>query len=1172
MKLFYGFIIFLVTLIVAIVFAANSSFVIKKAADRFAPEYKISYDDIDGNIFTGVKITGLKFDDQLMTKKIKFSWDPSRILYKHIQVNEVSMDDVDVDVIKALIASFPSDDNSTSEPFPFVINVGKVHVSVNPFEEQGILISKTVLDIEDVKYASDEIGIGHLAANIDTNVTNISLEASLEDGKFIINKFFVEDIDSLSLEQMFLAKEQKSEDAKEKDTKEPLNPFIPREVELKHFVLSLKPRVYKTVNIETLKVNIDNLTVDVPKVIDNEKNSINVDLLSILLKSSIGNIDLKGALKNQNITLEHIDLQDIDTLALQSLFANDDNESESNTTQTFEAKNDTNNKEVNNLIPKKVFIKSLSTSITPVKYDPLNIIKLLLNGKDIGFDVEKLMVEKGLVDLNGITNLSNITYSGSIKDNQLIGGIVLTPNKQLFELYQLPIRKEAIGSIKIDLDASKDRVIADIKAKAKQILVTQKSDDNNTDANKSEEFNVDIDSLLSHVVFTVKGAKLEADTKIMLSTPYAKDVSITNKFLMDGNISYNGEVSAKEIIGIDAKFTKPLKNLNIKYSGDAKSIKTFILSDGLKGSFDSSDFKKGQLHIETKEPIMVSELVELPAELNGTKVNAVIDVPLDFAAITPLKAKAKITSNITNLDVDIIYGKTLQVKVTSNMPEDSLLEVFDKNIKWNAIDPLVANVELDDKNITLSLKSKELSTDIKYFLNDGKVEGTIKLAGLITNVKGIVQKKITIDSKVNSMKSLLESVRSFYTLEDLPPLEGTLSLSMDVTEMKQAHLSLTSPKMIYRPDRKTEYIINDVKVVTTLDKSQVLLKEYRVTYNKMKFFSTKPSTVKLKGETIEVSPLWLNDQLKVVGTYNIKGKKGDISADASALHIAHEWIDLDSAINLKTVVDGNKTSVNGKVTLLGGNIHYDLSQKTFASDSDIIIVQDMKKESESPFMDNLSISIKIKTKKPLVYKQGDVNIKAKVDLGIEKAVSGPMLFLGSVELVEGGSYTFEGKKFVLEKSSVHFAGDVNKPILDIKAKYRTVNYLIKISVTGTADTPIINFTSTPHLTREQILSVILFDSEVGAENNSGEDMMKMMGGAMAKSALSNVGVKLDHLVLGAGNSVEVGKKLTDKIMIIYINDEVSSVKLQYDYSKNIEGSFTVSPESSSGDIFYKRDF
>ena len=53
------------------------------------------------------------------------------------------------------------------------------------------------------------------------------------------------------------------------------------------------------------------------------------------------------------------------------------------------------------------------------------------------------------------------------------------------------------------------------------------------------------------------------------------------------------------------------------------------------------------------------------------------------------------------------------------------------------------------------------------------------------------------------------------------------------------------------------------------------------------------------------------------------------------------------------------------------------------------------------------------------------------------------------------------------------------------------------------------------MTKEEILSVILFDSEGGAGTNSGEDMMKMMGGAMAKSALSDLGVKLDHLVIGA---------------------------------------------------------
>ncbi|TET88186.1 MAG: hypothetical protein E3J96_03795, partial [Sulfurovum sp.] len=829
--------------------------------------------------------------------------------------------------------------------------------------------------------------------------------------------------------------------------------------------------------------------------------------------------------------------------------------------------------EVNHLIPKYIIAKELHANMLPATYDPLHILELVLNGKDIKFDTQKLLLESGFVDLNGTTNLSNIKHRGKLKNNQLSGEIVLTPNKELFELYKLPIRQEAIGDIRIDFNASKERIVANIKAKAKQILISKKTDDNKkVDDNKSAEFNLDIDSLFSHVVYTIKDNRLVADSKVMITTPYAKDISISNTFVMDDNISYKGEIKAKELIGIDAKFTKPLNNLSVTYSGNIKSIKARITSDGLKGSFDSSDFKKGKLHIETTKTILVDEMVELPAELNGTKVNAVVDVPLDFAAIIPLKAKVKITSNITNLDADIMYGKTLQVKAISNMPHDSLLKAFDKNIKWNAINPLVINVELSDKNATLKLKAKELSTDIKYFLDDGKVDGSIKLGGLIIDVKGIAQKKITINSKVDSMKSLLNSVQSFYTLKDLPPLEGALDLSIDVTEMKQAHLSLTSPKMIYRPDRKTEYIVNDVKVVTSLDKSKVLLKEYKVTYDKMKFFSTKPSAVKLKGDIIEISPLWLNDQLKVVGTYNTKSKKGNISADASVLHIAHEWIDLDSAVNLKTVLDGNKTSVKGKVTLLGGKIHYDLNQKTFASDSDIIIVQDIKEESASPFMDNLSISIKIKTKKPLVYKQGDVNIKAKVDLGVEKVVSGPMLFLGLVELPAGGSYIFQDKKFILKKSSIYFTGDIEKPILDIKAKYKTVKYLITVSVTGTPTLPNITFSSVPYLTREQILSVILFDSEVGAENNSGEDMMKMMGGAMAKSALSTVGIKLDHLVLGAENSVEVGKKLTDDITIIYITDEVASVKLQYDYSKNIEGTITVSPESTSGDIFYKRDF
>ena len=65
--------------------------------------------------------------------------------------------------------------------------------------------------------------------------------------------------------------------------------------------------------------------------------------------------------------------------------------------------------------------------------------------------------------------------------------------------------------------------------------------------------------------------------------------------------------------------------------------------------------------------------------------------------------------------------------------------------------------------------------------------------------------------------------------------------------------------------------------------------------------------------------------------------------------------------------------------------YYDLSQKSYASDSDIIIVQDMKEKEASAFMDNLSVAVQVKTQKPLIYNKGAIDIQAMVDVSVYKA-------------------------------------------------------------------------------------------------------------------------------------------------------------------------------------------
>jgi len=85
-------------------------------------------------------------------------------------------------------------------------------------------------------------------------------------------------------------------------------------------------------------------------------------------------------------------------------------------------------------------------------------------------------------------------------------------------------------------------------------------------------------------------------------------------------------------------------------------------------------------------------------------------------------------------------------------------------------------------------------------------------------------------------------------------------------------------------------------------------------------------------------------------------------------------------------------------------------------------------------------------------------------------------------------------------------------------------------------------------------------------------MMRMMGGAMAKSALSSMGVKLDHLVIGEGNSIEVGKKIGEKTTVIYINGEVPTIKVKYEHTQHLESVIGASEKSQSYDIVYKNDY
>ncbi len=1206
--------IFVVLLVVLLVVLVNSSFVIKMATDKFAPDYNITYSDISGNVFTGITIDGLAYNKAPLVSKVKFHLDPSQLLYKTVKVNTIALDGVDVDTIKALAASFATDvpepepaESNESAPFPLKIKVATAHITVSPFKEQGVAFEKVALDAEDIFYAADEVGVDSLSLKLGTDVAQLNLQASLDDGILKIDVLDLNDIDSESIEALvahFTQESDTTEIAQEpveakKDQKveeEPLNPMIPRQVLLAHFNASLKPRVYNGIGIDKVVLSLRSVKADLPKLITPVAGAVSVEELGVDIDTNVTKATLRAGLEGETVTIDTLDIDRIDTVALQQAFAPAAENNETNATvaeaapQTEET-NATAGVPDNPLIPKVLKLKRLHVGVLPAVYEPVHLHLLDLNVSDFVYEIDALQAEKGTVVLRGQTNLTNLNYDAKIVDNRLKGRILLTPNQPLFDLYKLPLRKKAIGDIAIDLDASREEIVVDLNAKAKHILqlpvesnvtmaeanVSQSVDSNVTvtaDTNATKELNIDVNVLKSHIVFIPKTKMLTAKSKIEIDSPFAKGVRLTNHFKMDGNISYRGSLSVPKIIGFDENLTRPLNDFRVTYGGTDKAVHVAIDAENLKGSFVSDDFKKGLFLLSNKRTLQLDKMAPLPKQLAGAKADFSVKVPLDFAKITPLDAEAKIISNLSNIDVNLHYADTIKADVTSVIPKNSLLRNFDKNLHLDVLSPLKLSAVAGKEKIDAKLTSRALNTTVHYLPKNGSVNGVLQLAGLRMNVDGSTKGDIHIKANVGSVREMLSSIKSVYTVPAIPKIEGKIAFGLKVKKLKEAELSLSAPHIVYHTGRKSAMKVDDIKIVLAASAEKVALKSYTLTYDGMKIFATKPSVVNLKGNTIEINPFWLNDQLKVVGTYDLKQAKGKIDANAVQLHIKHKFADIESKIDIKTLLNGPKTNIKGEVVLLGGRITYDLGQKSFPADDDVIIVQDIKKkkEGEGPsFMDGLSTSIFIKSKKPLVYKQSGIDIQAMVHLSIQKSENAPLFVLGDVELLEGGSYQFQEKRFVLDKSKIYFIGDPSKPRLDITAHYTTLDYFVKIQVTGTPAIPVIEFSSVPPLKREQILSLILFDSVAESGSGSGEEMMKMMGGAMAKSALVNAGVKLDHLVIGSGG-FEVGKKIMDDVTAIYIQDEIPTIKIQYDYSRNIKGDIQFNSQSTGVDVLYRKDF
>jgi translocation and assembly module TamB len=406
----------------------------------------------------------------------------------------------------------------------------------------------------------------------------------------------------------------------------------------------------------------------------------------------------------------------------------------------------------------------------------------------------------------------------------------------------------------------------------------------------------------------------------------------------------------------------------------------------------------------------------------------------------------------------------------------------------------------------------------------------------------------------------------------MPKLDGDVTLTLRLEKLERGSLELRSRQFVPDATARIKSPLKNIRVLVDGDLKQktLTIRNYHLETAGMKLFAQKSSRILMKGDRIVLQEFWVNDSLKLAGEYEIKRKKGTFAAKASDFKIDHENAKVDASVDLKGKINGEKIDLRGKIIILGGKVFYDMQAKHFATDEDIIILQHRKKNEESFFIKNVRLNLYIETKKPLLFEQKDVRVELTPQLSILKGFGSKLQMLGSVTVAKGGYYIFEGKRFVLQPSSINFTGKPTRPLLDINLKYRRHSRTIYITVTGIATEPNLHFSSDPYMSRDQILSFILFDTTETGE--SAGNMLTMVGGGIAKSILGNMGLKVDTLVL-TQEGFEVGKKISDRITILYDQKENNpKVIVRVRNSKRTETDISIGSKSQSIDIIYRGEF
>ncbi len=937
------------------------------------------------------------------------------------------------------------------------------------------------------------------------------------------------------------------------------NAFIPT-IHIQHIFFSTLPYNQKNIKIDKLEIEAKNISAN--------SNKLEIENFLIDTLNDYSNLMADGNIKDKILEFDHLWIQDIDIQKILDINTSQFSASKSNKSIKKDNKNS-----VNHLIS-QIKIHDLKADIKAFDYKKYKTKAALLSIKDSTIDLKKIKIQSKKVAIHANTNIGDIALNGEIKDNNLLAQTNANINSRYFSKYTSFIDLGTLNPLKLNIKVNKKTVDANLSCSAFNILRGKRD--------RFIDYKIAINSLKSNIHFDIKNKILNAKTDTNISTPHALLIA-TNRLKFDNKLTHHGDIKISKIDNLPKILYPLLKQATIVYNGKNRELNANLKTTKLSVNFNTLNFKTSNFKAQTKDIKLIELFPNIPTKLKDVVLKATATMPINFKKVKPIYIPFNIESNLLNFSGKVGIDQDININSKINSRENSILKKIDKNIKLNKLFPTNLKVNINKNIIDINILNNYINSYINYNKENNSTDIKLNISG--ENIELLGDKNnLHLKTDIKSLKILQEKTEEFYRFKKIP-LDGEIKVDAKIKNLKEIYTNIDSRWMVYEYSNNKFAFAEKIKINATIDKKKSVIHNYKLDsyldYSRH-FFSSKPSIINYTKDKILVKSFWVNNGIKTYGSYNLKNSKALFKTQTNNYHYKGEEGDINFSANITTKHSKDNTKISGKVTLLKGTINYEPKKTHNIQDPDIVIIQEEREQekNEREKKNNLSLDIEVKSKKDITYKIKKVEVSLKPDLTIWKSRQKPLELLGRI-IINQGLYRDNKKEFIIEPSEIMFGGNILTPYLNIKAIHKSDPYTITIEISGTLDSPIINFRSDPYLSQSDILSIILFgttSSELfaGKTKNSSNQAISMFGNTFAKEIVENLGIKLDRLVLltnqEGGIGIEVGKKISNKITLIYINDIVSTIKVKYKNSKHFETDLTIGEESSGIEFFFKTEY